>query len=156
MSKLSVELIESMMERALTLAQKAAQEGEVPVGAIIAKNDEVIAEAYNQIEKENDATSHAEILAIRKASQSLGSWRLTDVQLYVTLEPCSMCAGAIKLARIPTIIFGASDPRLGAAGSLFDLLKDPRTGSVPRVISGVKAESSLELLQNFFKTRRKN
>jgi tRNA(adenine34) deaminase len=144
------------MSRALAEAETAAQNGEVPIGAVVARADnfDVIATAHNQMETRRDPTAHAEILAIREATQKVGNWRLKDTILCVTLEPCSMCSGAIKLARLPTLIYGAEDPKLGAAGSLYDLLDDPRSGTPPRVIRGVLEARSLELLRRFFEARR--
>ncbi len=142
------------MSAALKQAQLAASCGEVPVGAVLAHAGKIIAEAHNLTETNHDATCHAEILVIRQASRTLENWRLADSILVVTLEPCGMCATAIKLARIPTLVFGIADPRAGAVGSLYDLSQDSRTGPPPRVISGVRAEECRELLRSFFEKRR--
>ena len=142
------------MDRALRQAELAAQRGEVPVGAVLAHKGGIIAEAYNLTESEHDASAHAEMLVMRKGSQVLQDWRLSGTVLAVTLEPCSMCCGAIKLARIPTVVFGVFDPKAGAMGSLYDLSQDTRTGAPPRVISGVRAGECRLLLQRFFEERR--
>lgn len=152
---ISPELAENLMLKALTEAKKAALAEEVPVGAVIAKADgQVIAFAHNEVECQKDATQHAEILAIQRAAKFTGDWRLKDCILAVTLEPCSMCLGAIKLARIPVVIFGAYDPEKGACGSLFDLSIDSRLGPVPKVISKIKETECQQILKDFFKAKR--
>lgn len=152
--KLSPEFIDSLMERALAQAEKAYSLGEVPVGAVVAREGKIIAEAHNLTETRSDPTAHAEALVIQAAAQTIGNWRLDDAILCCTLEPCTMCTGATRLARIPVVIFGAWDKRMGAMGTLYDLSIDERLGAVPRVISGVKEQNSMELLQRFFKEKR--
>jgi tRNA(adenine34) deaminase len=152
--KLEPEYLEHLMRQALQQAALAAACGEVPVGAVIARGDEVLAAAHNEMEEGRDATRHAEVLAVQRASQRLGGWRLTDSVLCVTLEPCTMCAGAIRLARIPVVVYGAPDPKLGAFGSLYDLSQDDRLGPPPRVITGVLAEECAAQLQEFFRSKR--
>lgn len=142
------------MRKALELAQTAAEEQEVPVGAIIAKDGVIIAKAYNKKEQLKNSLYHAEIIAIKKASEYLGQWRLLDCQLYVSLEPCLMCAGAIISSRIPQVFFGADDKKAGAFGSIYSLHTDERLNHRPQVIGGILAEDSKILLQNFFKKQR--
>lgn len=154
--KINPEYADFLMDEAIKQALKAYEKSEVPVGAVIAKDGEIIAFAHNLVESNSLVTSHAEILAIQEASKKSGDWRLNDCVLCVTLEPCSMCMGAIKLARIPTIIFGAGDSYKGACGSLFDLSEDKRLGSVQKVISGIREKECSELLKKFFKEKRQN
>ena len=142
------------MEHALVEAQKAEEHGDVPIGAALLRGEEVLAAAGNERELRGDPTAHAEILAIRAAAERLGGWRLADTTLFVTLEPCAMCAGAIVLARIPTVVFAASDPKAGAAGSVLDVLAEPALNHRPRVIAGVRAAESATLLRTFFAARR--
>ena len=142
------------MKKALREAEIAAQEGEVPVGAVIVKDGEIIASARNNREATGDATGHAELLAIREACAKLGGWHLESCELYVTLEPCPMCMGAILHARIPRVVFGAKDPRAGACGSLLRLSDYPFE-SDPAIEGGLLGEESLALLQEFFAARRK-
>ncbi len=142
------------MEQALALAQQAAEIGEVPVGALVVKEQQLIAAAHNIREKSGNPVAHAEMLAIQSASEKLGNWRLTDTTLYVTLEPCPMCAGAIVLARIPRVVYGAVDPKTGAAGSLYNILQDKRLNHQVELVSGVCAEESSTLLRTFFTKRR--
>ena len=142
------------MRHALELAQKAAENGEVPVGAILVRGDVLIAEASNLREQRGNPIAHAEMLAIQAASQKIGNWRFTDTTLYVTLEPCPMCAGAIVLARIPKVVYGATDPKSGAAGTLYNILQDERLNHRVEVASGVLAEESSALLKSFFQQRR--
>ena len=142
------------MELALSEASSAAKMGEVPVGAVIVRNGEVIATAHNLCEANHAATAHAELLAIEQACNKLGSWRLSDCTLYVTLEPCPMCAGAIINARIPKIVFGAKDPRAGACGSLINLPAYPLE-SRPDVESGIMELEAQALLRSFFEEMRK-
>ncbi len=142
------------MRKALEAAHQSAQMGEVPVGAVIIKNETVLAVAHNQREQTKDPTAHAELIAIRTAALATGDWRLTDTTLYVTLEPCPMCAGAILLARIPRVVYAASDPKSGAAGTLFNLLQDERLNHQVDIVEGVLAEESRKLLQSFFRERR--
>ena len=140
---------EEFMKRALTLANEAAEMGEVPVGAVIVRNGEIIAEGINRRESEKNALCHAEIEAINNACRRLGGWRLPGCELYVTLEPCPMCAGAIINSRLDRVVYGAKDPRMGALGSLIDLNCYP-LGHKVKVTGGVLAEESLELLRDFF------
>lgn len=142
------------MSEALSRAEEAAKSGEVPVGAIIVNSSGIIAKTSNLVESCNDPTAHAEVLAIRQAAKQLNSWRLNDCILCVTLEPCSMCLGAIKLARIPVLVFGASDAEKGACGSLFNLAQDKRLGAETEVISGIKEKECAEILRKFFEAKR--
>jgi tRNA(adenine34) deaminase len=152
---LSPDEIRLGMGAAIQQASDAAGRGEVPVGAVVLDPKRgIIASAGNRVEELNDATAHAEVLAIRAASSTIGSWRLNDCALFVTLEPCTMCIGAIRNARVGALVFGAADPRAGAAGSLFDLALDERLGSTPRVIANVDAERCAELLSEFFRRLR--
>ena len=143
------------MERALELARQAEAAGEVPVGAVIVKDDEIIAEGWNQPISSNDATSHAEIMAMREAGEKLGNYRLLDTTVYVTLEPCSMCVGAMIHARVSRVVYAASEPRTGALGGAFNLLEANQHNHIFEVESGLLAEESKILLQNFFQSRRK-
>ena len=139
------------MREALGEARLAGERGEVPVGAVLATmSGAILARAGNQVEAATDATLHAEMLVLRSVAAQQKRWRLTDLILAVTLEPCTMCIGALRLARVPLIVFGTRDPRLGAVGSLYDLGRDPRLGPVPEVIAGVFAEESSRLLKDFF------
>lgn len=142
------------MSRALELARAAAAAGEVPVGAVIVRDGRVLGEGHNRTVGDADPTTHAEVVAIRAAAAALGDWRLLETTLYVTLEPCAMCAGAIVLARIPRVVFGAPDPKAGMAGSLGNLLQDSRLNHRCDVSSGVMADDSAELLRSFFRERR--
>ena len=142
------------MARALELAREAQRHGEVPVGAVIVHEGDVIGEGSNRTISAADPTAHAEVVAIREAAAHLGSWRLVETTLYVTLEPCAMCAGAIVLARIPRVVFGASDPKAGMGGSLDNLLQDRRLNHRCEVTSGVGADESSLLLKSFFQARR--
>lgn len=143
------------MKEALALASRAAECGEVPVGALVVRGDELIAAAFNDRENGKDATAHAEILAIRRACERLGRWRLEDCELYVTLEPCPMCAGAIINARIARVVYGAKDAGGGAFDSVLNLRSYPLC-SKPRVESGVLEAESAALLSAFFEKKRKN
>ena len=143
------------MQRALELARKAEAVGEVPVGAVIVKDDEIIAEGWNKPISSNDATSHAEIMAMREAGEKLSNYRLLDTTVYVTLEPCSMCVGAMIHARVSKVIYAASEPRTGALGGAFNLLEANQHNHIFEVESGLMAEESRALLQNFFQSRRK-
>ena len=143
------------MALAIEQARAAESHGDVPIGAVVARDGEVLAAAGNARELREDPTAHAEILAIRAAAEKLGGWRLPGTTLYVTLEPCAMCAGAIVLARIPTVVFGASDPKAGAAGSVLDVLAEPALNHRPDVAGGLLAEESAALLRDFFGLRRK-
>lgn len=142
------------MGLALEQARLAAGHGDVPIGAAILRGEEVLARAGNERELRGDPTAHAELLAIRAAAEALGGWRLPGTTLYVTLEPCAMCAGAIVLARIPTVVYGAPDPKAGAAGSVLDVLSEPALNHRPEVVSGVREEECAALLREFFAARR--
>jgi tRNA(adenine34) deaminase len=141
---------------AIAEAQKAEGQGDVPIGAAIFRDGELLARAGNERELRHDPTAHAEVLAIRAAAEALGGWRLPGTTLYVTLEPCAMCAGAIILARIPTVVYGAADPKAGAAGSVLDILAQPALNHRPEVIGGVREEECAALLRRFFAGRRGN
>jgi tRNA(adenine34) deaminase len=143
-----------MMELALVEARRCLQWGDVPVGAVVARGEDVLGAGGNQREKLADPTAHAEILALREASQHLGTWRLEGCTIYVTLEPCAMCAGAMVLARVDRLVFGAVDPKAGFAGSLGDLVRDPRLNHRLEVESGVGAEEAGALLREFFASHR--
>ncbi len=145
---------EGMMRRALRLARRAAEHGDVPIGAVIARGEEVLGEAGNERELRRDPTAHAEVLALREASERLGGWRLLETTLYVTLEPCPMCAGAITLARVPRLVYGAADPKGGAVGSVIDLFAEPVVNHRPAVEGGLLAADSAALLESFFAKRR--
>ncbi len=144
------------MGQALALAKQAAENGEVPVGAILVSNDVRIAEASNLREQSGSPIAHAEMLAIQAASEKIGNWRFVDTTLYVTLEPCPMCAGAIVLARIPKVVYGTADPKAGAAGTLYNILQDERLNHRVELVSGVLADESSALLKSFFQERRQN
>ncbi|MDG4594183.1 MAG: tRNA adenosine(34) deaminase TadA [Candidatus Contendobacter sp.] len=142
------------MRRALELAQRAADTGEVPVGAVLVRGDEVIGEGWNQPIGTRDPTAHAEVLALRAAAARVDNYRLVDSTLYATLEPCPMCAGALVHARVARVVFGAVDPRAGAAGTVFDLLRSAALNHRAEVVGGVLAEECAALLRSFFRTRR--
>lgn len=148
------EFIDQLMTEAISHAKSAATAGEVPVGAVIAHNNSIIATGRNTTENDQCVVAHAEIHVIQQASKHLGSWRLNECIMCVTLEPCTMCLGAIRLARIPVIIFGAGDSAQGAVGSLYDLSLDTRLGTPPRVIRNVKASECQALLKEFFSSLR--
>ena len=145
---------ERVMRLALEEARAAAAGGDVPVGAVIVRGDEILAREGNAREREQDPTAHAEILALRQASSAIGSWHLDGCAMVVTLEPCAMCAGAIVLARLDRLVFGASDPKAGFAGSLGDLVRDGRLNHEVDVTVGVLAEECGEILRSFFAERR--
>jgi len=145
---------EYFMNMALDEARQAADEGEVPIGAVIVCDERVIARAHNQRELLCDPTAHAEMIAITQAAEALGSWRLERTTLYVTLEPCPMCAGAVLQARIPTLVYGAADPKAGAVDTLYRLLGDPRLNHRCDVFSGVLAEACGQILSRFFQEQR--
>ncbi|HEY7236598.1 MAG TPA: tRNA adenosine(34) deaminase TadA [Gemmatimonadaceae bacterium] len=142
------------MAAALDEARAAAAAGDVPVGAVIVRDGAIVAGASNRTVRDQDPTAHAELLALRAAATALGAWRLGDCALYVTLEPCAMCAGAIVLARLHRVVLGAWDEKAGMAGSVGDLLRHPRLNHRPQVLGGVRAEESAELLRTFFGARR--
>ncbi|MDQ0158420.1 tRNA adenosine(34) deaminase TadA [Alkalibacillus salilacus] len=146
---------ESFMDEAIEQAKQAEAIGEVPIGAVIVYEDQVIATGYNQRETLQLSVAHAEMLAIEAANQHVGSWRLEDCTLYVTLEPCPMCAGAIVQSRIPHVVYGATDPKAGCAGTLMNLLDDDRFNHRATVTSGVKEAECASLLTDFFRRLRK-
>lgn len=145
---------EKWMRRALELSEIAAKSGEIPVGAVIVCDGQEVAAAANLKEANQDPLGHAEVLAIRKAAEKLGRWRLSGCSLYVTLEPCTMCSGAIVHARLDHVIFGASDPKAGAVHSLYQILSDERLNHRPEVISGVLENEASDQLKRFFRERR--
>jgi tRNA(adenine34) deaminase len=142
------------MRLALREAERAAEHDDVPIGAVVVRDGEVIGAGHNERELRADPTAHAEVIAVREAARALGSWRVLDAVLYVTLEPCAMCAGAIVLARVPRVIYGCADPKAGAAGSVLDVLGEPRLNHRPVVEGGLLAVECAALLQGFFATRR--
>lgn len=146
---------EFWMDKAIAEARKAGAKDEVPIGCVIVRDGKIIARGHNLRESRQDPAAHAELLAIRKAARRLGSWRLLDCTLYVTLEPCTMCMGAIVLARIPTVVFGCFDPKGGAAGSLFDLSNDPRLNHCVELMSRVCETECSSMLSDFFRELRK-
>ena len=143
------------MGHALKLAQQAGEQGEVPVGALLVSGDRRIAEAFNLRETRGSPIAHAEMLVLQAASEKIGNWRFVDTTLYVTLEPCPMCAGAIVLARIPRVVYATTDPKSGAAGTLYNILQDERLNHRVELVSGVCAEESSALLKSFFQQRRR-
>jgi tRNA(adenine34) deaminase len=145
---------DAAMAVAIEEARKAEAHGDVPIGAAVFRGGELISRAGNERELRRDPTAHAEVLAIRAAAELLGGWRLPGTALYVTLEPCAMCAGAIVLARIPTVVFGTADPKAGAAGSVLDVLGQPALNHRPEVITGVREAECAALLPEFFAARR--
>ena len=145
---------EYFMRLALREAERALEHDDVPIGAVLVHEGEVLAAARNERELRGDPTAHAEVLALREASARLGTWRLLDTVLYVTLEPCAMCAGAIVLARVPRVVYAAEDPKAGAAGSVLDVLAEPRLNHRPVVDPGLLAPEASELLRAFFAARR--
>ena len=145
---------EQYIRNALDLARDAAKRNEVPIGAVVVRDGAIIAGATNRTVRDQDPTAHAELLAIREASSKLDRWRLDDCTLYVTLEPCAMCAGAIVLARMKCVVFGAWDEKAGMAGSVGDLLRHPRLNHRPEVRAGVLAEECARLLEDFFRDQR--
>ncbi|MGA7704355.1 MAG: tRNA adenosine(34) deaminase TadA [Solirubrobacteraceae bacterium] len=145
---------EYFMRLALREAERAEEHEDVPIGAVVAHDGEVIAAAHNERELRQDPTAHAETIALREAAKALGTWRVLESVLYVTLEPCAMCAGAIVLARVPRVVFGASDPKAGACGSVMDVVGEPRLNHRPEVAGGLLAEECGALLSEFFASRR--
>jgi tRNA(adenine34) deaminase len=145
---------EYFMRLALREATRALDHDDVPIGALVVRDGEVIGTGHNEREVRADPTAHAEMIALREAARAIGSWRVLDAVLYVTLEPCAMCAGAIVLARVPRVVFAATDPKAGAAGSVFDILAEPRLNHRPQVATGLLAEESADLLRSFFAPRR--
>jgi tRNA(adenine34) deaminase len=146
--------LDAAMELALEEAALAVAHGDVPVGAVVLRDGEVIAQRHNERERTGDPTAHAELLALRDAAEVVGSWRLEGTTLVVTLEPCPMCAGALVAARLDQVVFGATDPKTGACGSLYNLAVDPRLNHEVEVVSGVRAEEAALLLTGFFEERR--
>jgi tRNA(adenine34) deaminase len=145
---------EYFMRLAMREAERASEHADVPIGAVVVREGEVVAAAHNERELRQDPVAHAEIIALRQAAQAGGSWRVLDAVLYVTLEPCAMCAGAIILARVPRVVYGASDPKAGACGSVLDVLSEPRLNHRPEVAGGLLAHESGEMLSGFFASRR--
>jgi tRNA(adenine34) deaminase len=145
---------EYFMRLAIREAQAALEHDDVPIGAVVVRDGEVIGAGHNERELRQDPTAHAEVIALREASRALGSWRVLDCVLYVTLEPCTMCAGAIVLARVPRVVYGATDPKAGAAGSVLNVLDQPRLNHRPAVARGLLAEDCAQLLTDFFGSRR--
>lgn len=145
---------EKFMQRALELAKQGELAGEVPVGCVIVKNGEIIGEGFNHPISAHDPTAHAEIDAMREAASALGNYRLVDTTLYVTLEPCTMCAGAMVHARVKRLVFGAREPRTGAVGSVYDIPRDARLNHRLEVVEGVLAEKSSAMLREFFRAKR--
>ncbi len=145
---------EAMMRIALDESAAAAVRGETPIGAVLARGDEVLAAAGNEREVRCDPTAHAEVIVLREAARVAGGWRLPDTTLYVTLEPCAMCAGAIVLARVPRVVYAAADPKAGAAGSVLDVLGEPRLNHRPRVEAGLFGDRAAAQLREFFRERR--
>lgn len=148
--------LEAAMGMALDEARLALGHDDVPIGAVVVRNadGEVLGRGHNEREARNDPTAHAEVLALRQAASALGSWRVLGATLVVTLEPCAMCAGAIVLARVPRVVYGCGDPKAGAAGSVLDVLAEPRLNHRPEVVAGVRAEECAQLLREFFAARR--
>jgi tRNA(adenine34) deaminase len=145
---------EWFMRLALREAERALEHEDVPIGAVVVREGEVIGAAHNERELRQDPTAHAEMLALREASTAVGSWRVLDSGLYMTLEPCTMCAGAIVLARVPRVVYGTVDPKAGAAGSVLDVLGEPRLNHRPEVAAGLLAAECAALLTDFFGSRR--
>jgi tRNA(adenine34) deaminase len=145
---------EYFMRLALREAARALEHEDIPVGSVVVKDGEVVGTGHNERELRGDPTAHAELIALRDAARTLGSWRVLDSVLYVTLEPCAMCAGAIVLARVPRVVFGTTDPKAGAAGSVLDVLAEPRLNHHPQVESGLLAQDCADLLRSFFASRR--
>jgi tRNA(adenine34) deaminase len=145
---------EYFMRLALREATRALEHDDIPVGAIVVHDGEVIGAGHNERELREDPTAHAEMIALRAAARALGTWRVLDSVLYVTLEPCAMCAGAIVLARVPRVVYGTTDPKAGASGSVLDVLAEPRLNHRPQVQSGLLAEECGDMLRAFFASRR--
>jgi tRNA(adenine34) deaminase len=143
------------MHEALSLARQAAEFGEVPVGAVVVKDGAVVGRGYNRPLSGKDPTAHAEVMALRDAAERIGNYRLGECELYVTLEPCAMCAGAIMHARVSRVVYGAADPKSGACGSVVDLFAEGRLNHHATIVGGVMAEEAARLLQDFFSARRK-
>jgi tRNA(adenine34) deaminase len=142
------------MRLALREAERALEHDDVPIGAVVVRGGEVVAAGHNERELRQDPSAHAEIIALREAARLAGSWRVLDAVLYVTLEPCAMCAGAVVLARVPRVVYGASDPKAGACGSVVDILDEPRLNHRPEVAGGLLADECGALLSDFFASKR--
>ncbi len=153
---MGVDTDQDLMALALDEARAAVGHGDVPIGAVVVRSSdgELLGAGHNERELRADPTAHAEILALQRAAKALGSWRVLDATLVVTLEPCAMCAGAIVLARVPRVVFGCADPKAGAAGSVLDVLADERLNHRPEVLGGVRGEECAALLREFFAARR--
>jgi tRNA(adenine34) deaminase len=147
---------EYFMQQALREACQALQAGEVPVGAVVVHQGQIIGRGYNRVESRQDATQHAELIAIRQAARRQGGWRLEGCQLFVTLEPCAMCAGAITWSRVARVVYAAADPKAGACGSVLQVLGNPRLNHRPRIEAGLLALESSKLLQGFFRRLRRS
>jgi len=145
---------EALMREAIDAARLAESHDDVPIGALVVQGERILSVSGNRREADRDPTAHAELIVIREASAELGGWRLPDTTLYVTLEPCAMCAGAIVLARIPRVVFGAADPKAGAAGSVMNVLEEPALNHSPEILGGVLGQECGDLLRNFFANRR--
>jgi tRNA(adenine34) deaminase len=145
---------EYFMQLAIREAQRAPEHGDVPIGAVVVRDGEVLGAGHNERELRQDPTAHAEVIALREAARALGSWRVLESVLYVTLEPCAMCAGAIVLGRVPRVVFGCADPKAGAAGSVLDVLGEARLNHRPEVAGGLLAADCAALLTDFFTSRR--
>ena len=148
------EIDRRFMQQAVELARKVLDSEDVPIGALVVHEGHIIGRGYNQREKLRDPTAHAEMIAVTAAAEYLGQWRLDDCTLYVTLEPCRMCAGALVLARLRRLVYGATDPKAGACGSLYQITQDPRLNHRVETVAGVLAEPAAELLREFFRRRR--
>lgn len=148
------EIDRRFMQQAIELARKTLDSEDVPVGALVVHQGRIIGRGYNQREKLHDPTAHAEMIALTAAAEYLGQWRLDGCTLYVTLEPCAMCAGALVLARVQRLVYAATDPKAGACGSLYEITQDPRLNHRVETVAGVLAESAVELLREFFRHRR--
>jgi tRNA(adenine34) deaminase len=146
---------EVFMREALSLARQAGASGEVPVGAVVVKDEAVVGRGYNRPVSSKDPTAHAEVIALRDAAERIGNYRLAECELYVTLEPCAMCAGAIMHARVSRVVYGAADPKSGACGSVVDLFAENRLNHHATIVGGVMAEEAASLLQDFFSARRR-
>lgn len=147
---------QTFMDEALKQAKRAKQQEEVPVGAVVTRSNRIIARAHNRVEQLQDATAHAEMIALTRASEETGDWRLSDCTLYVTLEPCPMCAGALVQSRIHRLVYGAEDPEGGACGTLYNIVQDHRLNHRVEMKRGVRAEASSKLLETFFSEQRDN
>jgi len=153
---MTIDIDKIMMALAIEQARRALEYGDVPVGAVVTVGGEVVATAYNRREADNDPTAHAEVLALREAGRVLGSWRLSGAIVYITKEPCVMCAGALMSARVARVVYGAQDPKYGAAWSVFNILQDDRLNHRTEVTAGVLVEECMALLREFFKGKRVN